>query len=139
MSAGSSRKSRFSSTGSYQWRLRCRALRRDIAGQPAQTRLSIHACPCGGNRTAIKNSLYLALAQGGVVFVPVKLLRIDAAVGCVAAIGKHLERALGLLRDVVSHGSKQVNLRDPAGEPCLIALGEPFAMEVKDDLRARVA
>jgi hypothetical protein len=63
----------------------------------------VHAL-VGRNSTAIKNALYLALPQGGVIFFPGKLLRIDPVVGRLAAIGKRWEGALGLLRDVVPHG-----------------------------------
>src|ERR1700748_1085256 len=57
----------------------------------------------GGNGAAVKNACYLTLAQGGVIFLPGKLLRVKPVVGCLAAIGKGWESALGLLGDVVAN------------------------------------
>jgi hypothetical protein len=55
------------------------------------------------NGAAIKDALYLALPQSGVILFSGKLLRINTVVGCLAAIGKRREGALGLLCDVVAY------------------------------------
>src|ERR1700761_6457467 len=55
------------------------------------------------NSPAIKDALYLALAEGGVILLAGEFLRINPVIGSLTAISERRKGALGLFCDVVPY------------------------------------